>query len=718
MSTAPPINPGEAVAFLGFLDPRSKAFAFQTYDDDKARNDKTLGRTIIGSFEDRRVELTTANRNRIAVHVTINDTKGRSRSAYNVARVRKHFVEIDGALNLEQIKARASDVGLQIAWINESSPGKYHVYFNVAADVQADLAGFTVRQKLLATLFQGGRESVDLARVLRLPGFYHQKTSAPFMVRAVYKSPTARAHMISDFDIALAGVRLPDQQVPDDSEAERDEDQTAIDRTIEHFKTFPEAVTDTPNGPMGKKGNNQTYDAMARAKDFGVDEATCLELALEHYNVRCDPPWSFEELQTLVRNAYAYTKGKQGNRHPSIDFEADPITDEEIEDFFRRQERGPEDIAADKPGMGHNSGAIVWTEARSVKVQNVDYVWKGRLARGKHTLLAGEAGEGKSQIMIDIMARISTGAEWPDGGKAPLGRCVILSAEDDPQDTLVPRLIAAGANLDNIIILKATRDKGKERKFNLEHDIETLKSACKVLGNVVLIGIDPVSSYMGGKLDGGKNTAVRHVLDPLSDLAADLRCAIFSITHFRKAAEGPKAVHRIMDSVAFGAAPRATFGVYQDPTDIGDEPGASIDRRVMLLFKTNLPDKAKGLKYHIEQTTGGVDVRDGKTPIRTLHVVWDGATDLTADSVQRMENEQRSSPRLEEAMAFLERILADEAQTVTDVKAQAEELGIKEDTLRRALRKLKIKARVREGTGGNAPPIWEYPPLGETAEAA
>ncbi len=352
-----------------------------------------------------------------------------------------------------------------------------------------------------------------------------------------------------------------------------------------------------------------------------------------------------------------------------------------------------------------NKGEIVFTDAATVATQNVDYVWKGRLARGKHTLLAGEAGEGKSQITCDIAARISRGSEWPDKcGNAPKGNVIILSAEDDPADTLVPRLVAAGADLRYIKILKAVQDKTGTRKFNLEMDIPRLMSACKQLGDVVLIVIDPVSSYMGGKIKGGDNTQVRHVLDPLSDLAVDLRCAILSITHFRKGAEGPKAVHRIMDSIAFGAAPRATFGVYRDPTDIDgyDDP------RVLLLFKTNLPDKAKGLKYKIRETTGGIDKRDGK-PIKALRIEWLGVTDLDADTVQRMENEQRAAPKLDEAMTFYSDALATGPVLVAETDARAADLGLKTDTLRRARGKMKIKGRPRAGTAASGvPPQWEY----------
>jgi hypothetical protein len=129
-------------------------FAFQTYDDDKARNDRTLARTYTGTLERHAVTLAAANMQRCAVRVTINDCGDKPRRAANVMRVRKHFVEIDGTMSLSDIIGLREQCELPPAWINESSPGHFHVYWNVADDVANDLEGFTQRQKKLAKLFK------------------------------------------------------------------------------------------------------------------------------------------------------------------------------------------------------------------------------------------------------------------------------------------------------------------------------------------------------------------------------------------------------------------------------------------------------------------------------------------------------------------------------------------------------------------------------------
>ncbi len=280
------------------------------------------------------------NNDRCAVHVTINAIVGNARTAKNVKRVRKHFVEKDDAEPMQSVLDRAEKMGLKVAWVNESSPGKFHYYWNVAADVEDDVEGFRQRQRLLVAAFNGGRESIDPPRVLRLPGFWHQK-GKPFQVRKVYHDASAPEYDRFDFECALSSITLADSERPDAAgTSEADEDQAAIESAITHFKTFPRAVsdTDTPDGKKNKKGNSTTFDAIAKARDFGVGLETCFELALEHYNPRCEPPWEYEALRTIAENVYRYATGAQGKDHPHVEaqrhFEgADPYTAEEMDAY-------------------------------------------------------------------------------------------------------------------------------------------------------------------------------------------------------------------------------------------------------------------------------------------------------------------------------------------------------------------------------------------------
>jgi putative DNA primase/helicase len=180
----------------------------------------------------------------------------------------------------------------------------------------------------------------------------------------------------------------------------------------------------------------------------------------------------------------------------------------------------------------------------------IDWLWPNWLARGKVHMLAGEGGRGKSTILCDIASRATRGEPWPDGSaNAGCGSVIILSAEDDPEDTLAPRLLAVGADMERISVVRAARDPDRTRRaFNLQTDLARLEVLIREKGDVSLIILDPVSSYLG-KVDSHKNAEVRTVLEPLGDLAARLHVAVICNNHFSKG--GGNANNRIIGSVAF-----------------------------------------------------------------------------------------------------------------------------------------------------------------------
>ena len=156
------------------------------------------------------------------------------------------------------------------------------------------------------------------------------------------------------------------------------------------------------------------------------------------------------------------------------------------------------DIGAN--GREHKKPApgLVIVRAADVKPKSVEWIWKDRLACGKLTLLAGLPDVGKSQISADATARITKGRHWPNGERAPLGDVVILASEDSIEDTWVPRLMAAGADLARVHFIKMViGNDGKRRTFSLQQDIEALADKIKELRTVQLAIIDPITSYLG-----------------------------------------------------------------------------------------------------------------------------------------------------------------------------------------------------------------------------
>lgn len=272
----------------------------------------------------------------------------------------------------------------------------------------------------------------------------------------------------------------------------------------------------------------------------------------------------------------------------------------------------------------------------------------GRTASTReHTCIAGEPGTGKSQLSIAIIATVTTGDYWPcQEGRAPLGSVIILSAEDGAADTIVPRLMAAGADLSRVHIVTAVHADKQRRGVNLMQDIELIGQKIREVGDVVLVVIDPVSSYLG-KTDSHKNSEVRSVLEPLSDTAECTAAAILSITHFSKSGSNTttKALHRFIGSIAFTGAPRAAFIAIDDAENEG--------RKLLLHAKNNLAPPPQGLAFRVEQTIVGDNIVASRVCFDSQPVAITADAAMAADAAGQGGRTTKT-----EAMEFLESVLS------------------------------------------------------------
>jgi putative DNA primase/helicase len=253
--------------------------------------------------------------------------------------------------------------------------------------------------------------------------------------------------------------------------------------------------------------------------------------------------------------------------------------------------------------------------AADIKPEKIDWLWEERLPLGKCVLVAGEGGLGKSMLLAWIAATVSRGKEWPCGEvQSRHGSVVVLSAEDDAADTIIPRLIAADADCKKIQILEAVRSEDDEghRCFNLQLDLPELERKIAELGDTALVIIDPITSYLG-KVDSHKNAELRSVLEPLGKMAARQHVTVVANTHLSKATGG-NANSRVIGSVAFVNHARAAFIVTADPDDSG--------KRLFLPSKTNLGKPRDGLAYRIADTA--LPGPDGSV-IWAPYVQWEAA---------------------------------------------------------------------------------------------
>jgi putative DNA primase/helicase len=337
------------------------------------------------------------------------------------------------------------------------------------------------------------------------------------------------------------------------------------------------------------------------------------------------------------------------------------------------------------------------TRVSDVESEAVEFLWNGRLARSHVTLIAGVPGGGKSQISCDVSARITTGAAWPDGARASLGSVVMLSAEDTVKDVIRPRLEAASADLDRVHVIEAAKEPdGRERTFDLQQDIDALKHLVAKIGDVALVVIDPITSYMGKRIDSHRTTDVRSVLEPLARFADEVGVAVLAITHPPKAAQS-SAINSFTGSLAFAAAARMAFIATEEP-QIEHRATGPEKRRLLLAVKNNLGKKAAGLGYHFEERT----VSKG---IAASHVSWDSSP-VTVTADEAMRNDGADSRRRADAKAFLLEYLQDGPAEADAIKAAAEREKFSARTLRRAREELGIVTR-KAGFQGKW--IWQLP---------
>jgi putative DNA primase/helicase len=337
-------------------------------------------------------------------------------------------------------------------------------------------------------------------------------------------------------------------------------------------------------------------------------------------------------------------------------------------------------------------GAPVIVRLSDVKPEPVAWLWPGRIALGKLTLIAGDPGLGKSFLTLDMAARVSRGWAWPDapGVATTPGGVVLLSAEDGVADTIRPRLDAAGADVARIVALEAIRsvgDNGREsaRTFDLSRDLPALESAIRSVDGCRLVVIDPVTAYLGG-VDSHKNAEIRGLLAPLGAIAERHRVAMVAVTHLNKSGGGP-AIYRAMGSLAFAAAARAAWAVSKDKHDPS--------RRLLLPIKNNIAPDTGGLAYRIEPL--GVDGCPA--------VAWEpDAVNVSADDALASDrDEDGGRTERDDAAGWLRDLLAHGPRPARDVERDARDAGYSIATVRRAKAAIGVVSR-KPAFGGP----WEW----------
>jgi hypothetical protein len=344
------------------------------------------------------------------------------------------------------------------------------------------------------------------------------------------------------------------------------------------------------------------------------------------------------------------------------------------------------------------AGAILVCLA-DVAPREIKWLWPGRVPMGRITLLVGRPGEGKSFLTCDMASRISAGTPWPDGSDCPAGSVIFISAEDDPGDTIRPRLDAHHADVRKVHLLSAVRRMGSdgmvhEVLFTLA-DVEVLESALKAVPDCRLIVVDPIGSFLGGDTDAHRDNEVRSVLAPVAKLAEKYGPAVLVVAHRRKGA-GSIADDLALGSRAFTGIARAVWHLSRDNDNKA--------RRLLLPGKNNLAPEGNGLAFSIVGDPAAL--------------AWEqDPVMMSADEALALENGnggdgQKPGPEPDaqnQAADWLASELADlQEHPVKEVKEAAEGAGLAWRTVQKASQRLRVKVQ-RASFGGGC--VWRLPTI-------
>lgn len=344
------------------------------------------------------------------------------------------------------------------------------------------------------------------------------------------------------------------------------------------------------------------------------------------------------------------------------------------------------------------------------------WLWEQRIPANTITLFSGKGERGKSTVAIDLAARVTRGADWPDSAKNVMGprKVLLMATEDDPADTIIPNLIAANADLSMIKIHRKltikTQKNGKEKKtrraLQLKEDIAVLQQAMKENPDFALIIMDPIMGYFGD-VNVNADKEMRPLMEKLQSMCHVAKVALIAIIHYNKNIE-LDSVQRIGGAGSVANVPRAIWNFSSDPENE--------DEFLMSRAKGNTMKLKTGMRYKMV----GVDVplADGTTA-ECPRIEWLGTHNMNADAVDQVAKEAKDGGSTDDfslvgrAISIIKAELEKGMKPGRDMHLVREREGISERTMRRAFSSLNGSYLNADGTpwrkGSKLPVFWALP---------
>lgn len=302
-----------------------------------------------------------------------------------------------------------------------------------------------------------------------------------------------------------------------------------------------------------------------------------------------------------------------------------------------------------------------------VELTPVEWLWKPYLPFGKLSVLQGNPGEGKTYFAMHLAAACTNGKLLPNMERMEPFNVIYQTAEDGPGDTVKPRLIEAGADLDRVLVID-------DSDVQLTLSDERIEKAI-IENNARLVIIDPIQAYLGADVDMNRANEVRPIFMRLGQVAQRTGCAILLIGHLNKAA-GMQSLQRGLGSIDIAAAVRSVMFIGKlkhDPT-----------MRILTHEKSSLAPPGVSLAFSLGDEGG---------------FRWVGEYDITADEMLSGIEPQRET-KTQQAKDLICTLLSGGKQVLSeDIDKAALERGIPGRTVRDAKRELgdALKSKIVEG---------------------
>lgn len=309
----------------------------------------------------------------------------------------------------------------------------------------------------------------------------------------------------------------------------------------------------------------------------------------------------------------------------------------------------------------------VLSDVRRTPHVKTGWLWPGYIPSGAMGIFDGDPGLGKSFVTMDLAARVSKGMSWPDGTAGGKAAGVLLMCAEDSKATIVDRLVAAGADLDKVVMLDEVGGQAAE----LPRDLPIVEKIIKER-KVKLLVIDPVMAFLG--VTAYRDQSVRSAIAPLARMAEATGATVILIRHLTKTSRNAKQA----GGGSMGLIGQARFAYL-----FSESPDAP-QMRIMGCSKMNLAKEPASLEYHLAAATDGTIVKWSEEPVKWL------ANDLL---VMRAANTEERAER-QEAIDFLKDYLEENGNVIQPVPLfeDAKIAGFSKDQIKRAKKRLGVKS--------------------------